>query len=256
MEREYFFSPELLQKLDSYESFDEFLVRIFSFQKREFRFGVERFYSSDSVKSKVEDGGSFSRFIGDTVVFNLDDYQKKFIYEHFINPLYDAAPECFAEKLMENTIHMTLHDLNATNRPDYGMMERIFDAEISMSKIIGEANVKKTEIHMVTNCVFNMVNTSMVLGLRPKNPEDYDKLMQLYCMVDNVQRLPYPLTPHITLAYYCREGFLGQQIERIQDVVNGMNTQEFEIVLSTDMLFYQKFTSMNEYYNIMCFVRK
>ena len=74
--------------------------------------------------------------------------------------------------------------------------------------------------------------------------------MQLYYLVDRVKTLPYPFTPHITLAYYNRNGFNENSVHQLEAVVNQLNKSSFEITLSTDKLVYQKFTSMNDYVSV------
>lgn len=254
MERRKFFSDNGFENFEI-ESYEEFSRRIFSFQKSDFSFGVDRFVSSGSVKNKVGFDGKFNRFIGDTVVFDLDDSQKKFIYEYYVNPLYWVAPDCLAEQLKESTFHMTLHDLNASTQDDFMVMKRMFETEISLARVIDESEIKSEKIDMATTCVFNMVNTSLVLGLKPKTYKDYYKLMSLYQLVEGIYQLPYPFTPHITLAYYCRDGFEGKQLEILQNTVNELNCESFDITLSTDRLYYQKFISMNDYFNVMRFVK-
>lgn len=255
MNIENFFSSEFLKNSEECERYEEFLTRIFSFQKPDFSFGVERFYSSESVGKKVENSGGFRHFFGDTVVFDLEDSAKRLLQEYYISPLYQVAPDCLAEKLKESTLHMTLHDLNASDVKEPWVMEKLFDTEIIISEIIKRANIKNKTIKMITTCVFNMVNTSLVLGLRPKSEEDYYELMSLYFLIENFYPLPYRLTPHITLAYYSRFGFEDERLKVLQNLVNELNGENFEITLSTDRLYYQKFTSMNEYFHIMPFVR-
>lgn len=237
------------------ESYDAFLNRIFSFEKQDFSFGVERVEPSASVKDKVNEDRTFRYFIGDTVVFDLEDSQKSFIQNHYVEPLYRVAEDCLAEKFNERTLHMTLHDLNSSAQNDSRVMQRMFETEVALAQRLHEANIRAERINMVTTCVFNMVNTSLVLGLKPKTKEDYEKLMKLYWFVEDVLQLPYPLTPHITLAYYRRNGFEGMQLQDIERVINELNRETFEITLSTDRLYYQKFVNMNEFVNIMPFIR-
>ena len=103
---------------------------------------------------------------------------------------------------------------------------------------------------MRTKFIFNMVNTSLVLGLYPVNEEEYAKLMVLYDSIDKIKSLPYPFTPHITLAYYNRFGFSENSKRKLETVVNSLNKESFLIELNTDNLYYQKFTNMNNYINI------
>jgi len=255
MEREKILSFNFTKNMRNYEGFENFLSRIFSFQRAEFSFGTERFVPSNSVIAKVEDNRSFSRFIGDTIVFNLSDEQKSLIFAHYIKPLYEVAPQCFAEMLQEHTLHMTLHDLNATNTNDYETLKKMFDTEISIAHLIDRLKTENQTIDMVTTCAFNMVNTSIVLGLKPKTEEDYKKLMRLYCHIEGIHELPYPFTPHITLAYFNRQSFDGKLLQEVERVINSLNGETVEISLSTERLFYQKFVSMNDYFNILPFVK-
>ncbi|MBQ8300101.1 MAG: ligT like phosphoesterase [Clostridia bacterium] len=259
MNRETVFSFWNSMKFQPHESYPDFLKRIFSFQKPEFHFGVDKFFPSDSVRSKVDETSTFRNFFGDTVVFNLDDEQKHFIKEHFIAPLYLAAPECLAEQLNEQTLHMTLHDLNASNNCDASFLQKMFDTEILLSEVIRQANIQPQTITMTPTFVFNMVNTSLVLGLLPKTDKDYRNLMYLYSLIESVHSLPYPLTPHITLAYFNHNEFAGDSLYTLQNAVNAVNAsidRQFDICLSTENLYYQKFISMNDYFNIMNFASR
>ncbi|MBR4110763.1 MAG: ligT like phosphoesterase [Clostridia bacterium] len=255
MKREDFLSFDLGENMSSYEGFDNFMHRILSFQKPDFHFGVERFVPSGSIPGKVREDRSFSTFVGDTVVFNLSEVQKKIIFERYIKPLYEAVPHCFAEMLQEHTLHMTLHDLNASAVCDYDVTESMFETEVLMARLIEALKVKPQTISMITTCAFNMVNTSLVLGLRPATEDDYEKLMDLYCHVDKIRSLPYPFTPHITLAYFNREGFGIEEIRRIEHLLTYLNKVCFEVPLSTESLVYQKFISMNDYFNVLPFVK-
>ncbi|MBQ7528793.1 hypothetical protein IJT10_02665 [bacterium] len=96
-----------------------------------------------------------------------------------------------------------------------------------------------------------MVNTSLCLGLRPIDEEEYAKWMNLYNLLEEIRPLPYPSTPHITLAYYSPQGFNKLLCQKLQKCVRKFNEDSsFSITLTTDNLYYQKFMSMNEYYNI------
>ena len=65
-----------------------------------------------------------------------------------------------------------------------------------------------------------MMSKSLVLMLKPETERDYALLLELYGRFDGIRHLPYPLTPHITLAYF-RPGLLdgdrlGEAVDRIQ----------------------------------------
>ena len=237
------------------ETYNQFLDRIYSFEKPEFSFGQQWFEPSASAKAKVDERGKFKHFIGDTTVFDLSDIDKYFITKHYIDPLYNVVGDVLAERFCTNTLHMTLHDLNSTNTEDYQVVKKMFYTEIELAKKISNNKIYNQSINMVTTCVFNMVNTSLVLGLVPETEDDYIKLMTLYNLVDSVQELPYPLTPHITLAYYAKNGFYGEKLHEVENIVNALNHESFYITLYTDKLYYQKFINMNKFISIMPFVK-
>lgn len=233
------------------ETYREFLDRINSFQHKELNLGNDNFQVNTGVLKKVDSNNTFSCFYGDTVVFDLDSTSKNKI-SRIVNDLYKYAEDCFCEKIVSNTFHMTLHDLN--NSPVFEeVSEDMLKTEATLREKIKNSTVQKQTIRMKTKCIFNMVNTSIVLGLYPADETEYTRLMELYNIVDDIKSLPYPLTPHITLAYYNRNGFSQENCRKLESIVNRLNKDEFEITLSTDRLVYQFFSSMNNYTSIFSF---
>lgn len=229
------------------ESYEIFLDRINSFEKREVCFGNDYFIGNPSISQKVDKNNTFQTFYGDTIVFNLDDTTKKKL-SAIVDELYSVAPECFCERLVSNTFHMTLHDLS--NSPVLEQIAtEVFENELNVIKKSKQIQTRK--IKMRSKYIFNMVNTSLVLGLYPINEEEYMKLMELYYLFDEVKHLDYPFTPHITLAYYCIDGFDIKSARRLENIVRELNTNDMEIELDVSELYYQKFLSMNEYINIV-----
>ena len=109
---------------------------------------------------------------------------------------------------------------------------------------------------MVSDRIVNMVSKSLVLLLRPKTEEDFELLTELYRRFDGIQSLPYPLTPHITLAYF-RPGMIDG--ERLNEAVNYAqinpeNAPVFEFF--AEGLTVQSFLDMQTYMDIpgrICF---
>lgn len=230
------------------ETYQEFLYRINSFQKEKLELYSDCFHPNLSVQNKVNEDNSFKTFYGDTVVFDLDDEIKRKVAD-IIDTLYTESAECFCEKIISNTIHMTLHDLS--NSPSLSdISQDMFNNEVNIINNSSSFQIKSKTIKMRTKFIFNMVNTSLVLGLYPINEEEYAKLMVLYDSIDKIKSLPYPFTPHITLAYYNRFGFSENSKRKLETVVNSLNKESFLIELNTDNLYYQKFTNMNNYINI------
>lgn len=128
----------------------------------------------------------------------------------------------------------------------------MFENELKVIEKKGEIQkYKKAKIKMKSKYIFNMVDTSLVLGLYPANEDDYCRLMELYSVVDNVKKLNYPFTPHITLAYYNINGFDVQAAGMLEQVIAQLNNNEIETELNINNLYYQKFKSMNDYIDII-----
>ena len=230
------------------ETYKEFLDRINSFEKSEIYLGDDYFRGNPSIALKVDEDNSFRPFYGDTVVFNLDDATKEKL-EKIVDSINEVAPECFCERLVPNTFHMTLHDLS--NSPVLeDVATELFHNELKAVKIAEK--IANQKIKMRSKYIFNMVNTSLVMGLYPTDEEEYNKLMDLYYLFDDVKKLGYPLTPHITLSYYNVDGFSVESARKLENIVKELNENEMEIEIELDTkeLFYQKFVSMNDYINI------
>lgn len=229
------------------ETYQQFLERINTFEKQEMFLGNDYFYGNPSIAQKVDGQNQFQPFWGDTIVFQLDSDVKKRL-EECVEYLYQEVEECFAQQLVTDTFHMTLHDLS--NSPFlYNIAEEVFKNELKVIEIFKQ--IKPQKIKMKSKYIFNMVSTSLVLGLYPATEEDYEKLMELYEMFHKVKRLPYPFTPHITLAYYNVYGFDTNSARKLEAIVWELNQQEIEFTLDTCDLYYQKFTTMNDYISII-----
>ena len=203
-----------------------------------------------SISQKVGKDNVFRNFYGDTIVFALDDIVKEKLAE-YVELLYQSAPECFCERLVPHTFHVTLHDLsNAPVLRD--VAEELFENELKVIEKMGEIQKQEKDIiKMKSKYIFNMVDTSLVLRLYPVDEGEYRRLMDLYSLFDTVKKLSYPFTPHITLAYYNIDGFDLQAARSLEDAVNKLNKNEIEIELNVNHLFYQKFKSMNDYIDII-----
>jgi len=232
------------------ESYQNFLQRINSFETPYLQLS-SNFTPSKSLLEKVKQDNSFNKFYGDTTVFDLDPHTKSMISQ-IINKLHDLAPECFAEKLNPDTIHMTLHDLTSSpNLTD--IIDSVSQNKEKVASILNTTNISTKPIQMRTNNIINMVNTSLVLALFPSSEEDYTRLMNLYQQFDIVRELPYPFTPHVTLAYFNHNGFDSNLVEKLKNIVERLNTVPFDLSISPNELKYQTFTDMNHYKNIIHF---
>lgn len=236
------------------ECFDDFLKRI-SYQQAELQLGDGLFKPDNRVYKKVNQDNGFKRFYGDTVVFDLDSRVKNKI-AGIIDRLYKTAPECFCERIKADTIHMTLHDLSASDTLE-NVAAEVFDNEVKLLRILKENPQKPMTIKMKTNFIINMVNTSLVLALVPADEAEWNKLQQLYDLINQVKVCKYPyLTPHITLAYFNCDGFDEKSADKLKSAVLELNKTHFDVSLRTNKLYYQKFSSMNDYHSVFPLVTK
>lgn len=231
------------------ENYNNFLNRI-SYQQTELQIGEGFFKPDNRVYEKVNPDNTFKPFYGDTVVFDLDCHTKTRLYK-IIDKLYQWVPECFCQRLDKSTLHMTLHDLSASDNLDR-ISSEVFTNEIRLLQAIKNNPIEpQMTIRMKSNFIVNMVSTSLVLTLVPADETEWNKIQVLYDLMNEVKVCSYPyLTPHITLAYFNYDGFDAGSVQNLREVVNKLNQESFDITLNTEKLKYQKFTSMNDYISI------
>ena len=221
---------------------------------------IRGFFSTDEgLKRKVSEDGLFLPFPGSTAVFRPGKtclqvimLIRRILYEQLGNT------GMLAETLPASTIHMTLHDLISpeTGRSDPADQERfIHEAGSSLRRAAGIVEEIRTEfagrkITLVSDRIVNLVSKSLVLMLKPGSEQDFELLAELYRRFEAIQPLPYPMTPHITLAYF-RPGLidgdrLGETLDRIQVRPETAPVLEFD----TDALTAQKFLDMKTYADV------
>lgn len=231
------------------ESRKQFEDRISDFAKESFFLEKKFFTTRESVKEKVNSDNHFVGYFGDTIVFDLNSYNKERIYS-IASKLYNYVPECFCERLKEETMHLTLHDLSSAKRSE-NVIEDVQKNEHRINQLLKFMKINPTNIRMKTHYIANILNISLVLVFFPVTDVDYLKLMTIYNLFDGIRTLDYKLTPHVTLGYFNVNGFGVSSVKKLERIVNELNKEEFEIVMRTDELFYQHFTSMNDYRNII-----
>ena len=203
------------------------------------------FATSPNLPKKVAENGAFLPFYGNTVVFDLDDDTKTAL-ESLREELYAAAGWMLAQRLDTATFHMTLHDLVNASALSDGLTEKMAQAEAKAKPLVTQWR-EQPPLRMKTTHLFNMMNTSVVLGLAPADEESYRRLSEMYAALETVVPLGYALTPHITMAYYtpgrCDASHLWPLRQALRPV-------ELEITLDMERLMLQTFTDMNHYYEI------
>ena len=227
------------------ENYEKFLSRVNEFETPDFRIDQHSFKPSNSVLQKIDAENHFCKFYGDTIIFDLDLSTQEKI-NALIDVLYEKAPECFAERLPRESLHLTLHDLSSASSLDE------ISEQMDKNMRVVEANqlafvTSRSNIRMRTNNIINMVNTSVVLCAVPVDEFNYMPLMTYYTLADQTMPLPYPFTPHITLAYYNCHGFNQESAQKLTEAVNLLNNQSFEFRLKGSNLFYCRFRNMTNF---------
>lgn len=169
------------------------------------------FHTAEGLARKVRPDGSYAPFSGTTVAFRLGKQELRVI--QLMQQLLEHALEgadMLASPLPASTLHMTLHDLispeNCASDPENRVQyDREREESLKQAADIA-AQISRDfagrKIVMVADRIVNMVSKSLVLMLRPRTEEDFEWLLEMYRRFDSVAVLPYPLTPHITLAYF------------------------------------------------------
>lgn len=223
------------------------------------------FHTPDDLTRKVNPDGSYAPYPGSTVVFRAG-YACIQIIQMMQHILYQRleSNDLLSARLPASTIHMTLHDLIS---PD--MRLSALDDQAAYSKEVSDSILKASEIveairreyagHkiiMISDRIVNMVSKSLVLMLRPQTEQDFELLLDMYHRFDSIQSLPYPLTPHITLAYFkpgmLDGNLLGDAVEYMQ--INLENAPVFSFY--PEDLTAQSFQDMQTYYDVpvrICF---
>ena len=156
------------------------------------------FTTNSSLSNKVDPDGSFRPFFGSTVVFSLDA-RTKFALAGLQRGLYCEVGQMLAQPLTADTFHMTLHDLVNGSVHSEALardMERVKDQVLPLLQIWQN----EPPLQMRATRTFNLVHTSVVLGLEPSDADSWRQLDRMYQELEAVVPLGYGLTPHIPKA--------------------------------------------------------
>ena len=206
------------------------------------------FATNPNLRKKVDDAGNLLPFLGNTVVFLLDDDTKERLRQ-LQEYLYQAAPDMLAQPLQMSTFHMTLHDLANGTPGQPNLQDYMNHTQDQASQILPRWKWKDAPpLQMKTTWLFNMVNTSIVLGLAPADEESRHRLDDMYMTLESVVPLGYALTPHITMAYFRPGTYSPAQVQRLSAALGKVN---LEITLRMEDLVLQNFSDMNHYATIL-----
>ena len=114
--------------------------------------------------------------------------------------------------------------------------------------LLREIRACPVKIAMKSTWLFNMMNTSVVLGFAPVDEDNCRRLMELYEAFQSVVYLPRALTPHVTLAYYKPGVYPRYAVEGLERGIRRVEEDgPVYLELDTEKLVYQRFASMDRY---------
>ena len=200
------------------------------------------FSTNPNLARKVNHTGAFLTFYGNTVVFDLD-HDTKLALQSLQEELYRSAGWMLSQRLDPATFHMTLHDLVNGSELSDTLLHPMEEAKKKAMPMLAQWH-GQAPLRMKTTWLFNMVNTSIVLGLAPADEDSWHRLDAMYTALESVVPLGYGLTPHITMAYF-RPGTLTQY--DLNHLRPALHPVELEVTLSPEGLSYQEFWDMNHY---------
>ena len=198
--------------------------------------------TNPNLCKKADTRGGFLPFFGNTVVFDLDRETKNAL-QVLQDELYRSAGRMLSRRLDPGTFHMTLHDL--VNGPELtdGLKQRMAAAEAGAKSLLPHWKAQPP-LHMKATWLFNMVNTSIVLGLAPGDDASWHALDAMYTALEAVVPLGYALTPHITMAYFRPGTYTQYDLAHLRQALHPV---DLDIQLRMEALVYQEFSDMNRY---------
>ncbi len=199
------------------------------------------------LTEKVAPDGRMLPFFGNTMIFDLPQGIQLDIARMQVS-LHHCCGFMLAEPLTSSALHMTLHDLlNGTDEAALrdGVERTGMQAQRILQSMRSEALFP---VRLTSTKAFNMVNGSVALGFAPDTEEDCAVLMGMHARYQQVVALNYPLTPHVTLAYY-RPGAYGPEhtsrLAEALDIINAL--PPVHLTLDAAQLHYYRFEDMNTY---------
>ncbi|ADG75750.1 hypothetical protein Cfla_2866 [Cellulomonas flavigena DSM 20109] len=189
--------------------------------------------------------GELLPFHGSTVVHVLDAGTRDLL-SAVADDLHAACGDGLAAPLPPGSFHVTLHDLRAAPRLE-DVSDAVAQDDPRVSELVAEARALGP-VQMRCTTVFNLMSTSVVVGLLPATEADCARLLAARALFDEV--VPSgPFTPHVTLAYYRPSApapldprHLARTLDRLTEQVAG-----WPVTLAPERLRSTRFTSMATY---------
>lgn len=206
------------------------------------------FVTREPLKEKVAPDGRMLPFFGNTMIYDLPDAAKVMIGRMQLLLHHRCAPY-LAEPLSPATLHLTLHDL-LNGVDEAALRPRVAETGARATALLEDIRWEiMPPICLNSVAAFNMVNGSVALGFAPDTEADCTAIMDLHARYQDVVPLNYPLTPHVTLAYYKPGCYGPEMVDALRRALAEINAlPPVRLALSADALHYRRFSDMNHYF--------
>ena len=195
---------------------------------------------------KVAPDGGLRPFFGNTMIFDLtQDVQLQIARLQLI--LHHRCGNMLAQPLAPHTLHMTLHDL-LNGVDEAALREPVRRTGAQAMAILSQQRREGQPIHLTATLAFNMTCGSVALGFAPDTEEDCARLMAMHAAYQDVVALNYPLTPHVTLAYFTPGTYGPEEVACLAEALREINAlPKVHITVDAACLHYYTFEDMNTY---------
>jgi len=195
---------------------------------------------------KVGPDGGMLPFFGNTMIFDLPRDVQLQIARMQVT-LHHRCGWMLAQPLAPNTLHMTLHDL-LNGVDEAALAEPVRQTGEQAKAILAQIRDGQQTIRLTSTLAFNMVNGSLCLGFAPDTDADCAALMGMHARFQEVVALNYPLTPHVTLAYFKPGTYGPDEVSQLASALREINAMaRVHLSLDAQALHYYRFTDMNTY---------
>ena len=196
---------------------------------------------------KVGLDGGMLPFFGNTMIFDLPQDVQLQIARMQVT-LHHRCGWMLAQPLAPNTLHMTLHDL-LNGVDEAALAEPVRQTGEQAKAILAQIrDGQRQTIRLTSTLAFNMVNGSLCLGFAPDTDADCAALMGMHARFQEVVALNYPLTPHVTLAYFKPGTYGPDEVSQLASALREINAlPRVHLSLDAQALHYYRFTDMNTY---------
>jgi len=183
--------------------------------------------------------------------------------------LYEEFADVLCTPLPARTFHITLHDLSTTPPGERHTFARTAaQHQPGVKNILSDiSQFCARKVCLRPTRILSLVGRSVVLLFEPATDSDCASLMDMYRRFDPIVPLPYPLTPHVTLAYYKPQFTHGGTDEQhtLPHTLRALDAAFARILrshpldtveLSTNRLYYRCFTNMADYCSFDTFQKR